>query len=157
MKEDKCILQNNILNSTAKYTLKNSMDYHLLLNIYCFAIHEQKVDKQQGLGSHLCLWLTAQYSYLSVTEMVTQLPKLHFVDKLGKSEFEVGAGGRLELSTRIRKQNVVLVFLGFKTILLAFGELKGRNPILVILVLPIENTPYSFVHTQQVHQKYLNN
>lgn len=58
MKEDKCILQNNILNSTAKYNLKNSMDYHLLSNIYCFAIHEQKVDKQQSLGSHLCLWLT---------------------------------------------------------------------------------------------------
>lgn len=80
--------------------------------------------------------------------MLTQVLKLHFVDKLGKSEFGVvESRERLELSTRIRKQNVVLVFLEFKTILLAFGELKGRNPILVILVLPIENTPYSFVHT----------
>lgn len=71
---------------------------------------------------------------ISLSVMVTQLLKLYFVDKLGKSEFGVRSGeGRLELSTRIRKQNVVLVFLGFKTILLAFGELNGRNRILVNL------------------------
>lgn len=77
--------------------------------------------------------------------MLSQLLKLHLVNKLRKSEF----GGKkigLELSTRIRKQNVVPIFLGFKIILLALGGLKGRNPILVILVLPIGNTQYNALY-----------
>lgn len=78
--------------------------------------------------------------------MVSQLLKLHLVDKLGKSEFgkkkkQTPKTG-LELSARIRKQNTVPIFLGFKILLLALGGLKGRNPILVIPVLPIENTWY---------------
>lgn len=78
--------------------------------------------------------------------MLSQLLKLHLVNKLGKSEL----GGKktgLELSTRIRKQNVVPIFLGFKIILLALGGLKGRNPILVILVLPTGNTWYNALYT----------
>lgn len=56
-KKTNVFYKTTLLNSIAKCNLKNFTDYHLLSNTYCFAIHEQKVDKPQGLRSHLCLWL----------------------------------------------------------------------------------------------------
>lgn len=71
----------------------------------------------------------------SILLTMFQLLKLHLVDKRMKSEFGRKKSHKktaLELSTRIRKQNVVPIFLGFEIILLALDGLRGilgRNPV----------------------------
>lgn len=93
----------------------------------------------------------------SILLTMFQLLKLHLVDKRVKSEFgrkKTHKKTGLELSTRIRKQNVVPIFLGFEIILLA---LDGRRGIWAGIPLVIRNSYRKYLVQGFIHSRSTKN